>query len=1126
MVHPTHRAEFRQSLVWLMALLASLGWLQVLPTPDIARGLAGYVPLHTAMEMLAIAVAAMVFGISWTTQRYGHNGRAAVLGIAFLGVAVLDMSHTLSFAGMPDFVTPSGAEKGINFWLAARSLAALVLLYIAFAPPSWNAWWGRQSRYLGLGGMVLVLGVVHGVFLFRPDWMPRTFIPGEGLTDFKVRFEYGLIAAYIVAGLGFWRHLRDARVFGASQLALASFTMAMAEYFFTLYANVTDVYNVVGHLYKIASYGFLYRSLFVETVQKPYQDLMASELHQRATLDTLPDLLFEVDPNGVYLRVHATETGKLAAPVHQLIGRALRDVLPPEAAATCHAALAQAEVEGVSRGQRIALPVPDGVRHFELSVAKKVSPDDQHVSYLVLSRDITETVDNERRVEFENHLNAALLDLQQPRHGETDEDFLRRGVEHAQRLTGSTSACVHLVHEDQQHLQHGVWSCELTDEHPEHQSGLLCAYLLPALRERQPLLNNAVAAPPAGTALPFEVQRLASTPVLDAGKARLLLAVCNKPRDYDDQDLQALQVLADAIWNHTKERRQEAVIHRLSEALDQSPYPVVITDAQATIQYVNRAFTEVSGYPSHEVLGRTPALLKSGQTPLATYTDLWTHLNQGQPWQGEFINRRKDGQTYIERASLYPIRDAQGHLTHFVAHKEDITLRRAAEERIRALSDFDTLTGLTNRKAFDEQLAAALAQSAQNHERLSLLWIDLDNFKVINETLGHAAGDELLVEMANRLRACWGSQISLARYSGDTFVALVPKADQATVTLMVRDALADMQRSLLVQGSMISVGASVGIAVFPHDAQTAGALTSAAEVAMYQVKQEGRNGLRFFAPEMQVNSQRSLELAASLKDALERNELFLVFQPQLALGTGQLVGAEALLRWRHPKWGLVCPAEFIPIAEQTGLIVPIGLWVLEQVAQQIHRWDALGLPPLVVAVNVSAVQFDRPQLVDELLDVVQRLEVSPTRIEVELTEAVALRDPELAGATIDRLHDIGFRVSLDDFGTGYSSMSYLKRYAIDKLKIDQSFVRDLASSESDRAIVTAIVRVAHSLKMVSIAEGVETAEQMVWLKTCGCDEVQGYVYSRPLELPDFEAFVRAQVRATLALPTRSPILQE
>nr|WP_238526555.1 EAL domain-containing protein [[Acidovorax] ebreus] len=268
---------------------------------------------------------------------------------------------------------------------------------------------------------------------------------------------------------------------------------------------------------------------------------------------------------------------------------------------------------------------------------------------------------------------------------------------------------------------------------------------------------------------------------------------------------------------------------------------------------------------------------------------------------------------------------------------------------------------------------------------------------------------------------------------------------------------------------------------------------------------------------MQAHTQRSLELAAGLKDAAHRGELFLVFQPQRKLGSGALAGAEALLRWRHPRWGLVSPAEFIPIAEQSGSIVAIDFWVVEQVAQQLRAWDAAGLPPLVVAVNVSAAQFARPHFVEELVRILQRMDVSPQRIEVELTEAVALKNPEQAETTIRRLHEVGFRVALDDFGTGYSSMSYLKRYAIDKLKIDQSFVRELAHQASDQAIVTAIIKMAHSLRMATIAEGVETAEQAALLQACGCDEMQGYWYSRPLEPAAFEAVVRnAQAGVELA----------
>jgi len=638
-----------------------------------------------------------------------------------------------------------------------------------------------------------------------------------------------------------------------------------------------------------------------------------------------------------------------------------------------------------------------------------------------------------------------------------------------------------------------------------------------ALRERRAVVTNAPHDAAAGRAPGGATARWACVPVVEGGRPRLLLGVAGKARDYHPRDAQALQTVADALWKHTAQRRQEAVIHRLSEALDQSPSPVVITDIDASIVYVNKAFSEVSGYGAQEVLGRNPRVLQSGLTPRTTYADMWTKLPRGLPWQGELINRRKNGQVYTENASLYPVRDVFGEVTHYVAHMEDITQRREAEERIRALSNYDTLTGLLNKKAFDEQLTQAIDRADASHERVSVLWFDLDNFKLVNETLGHAAGDELLLEMGNRLRACLAPHIPVARYSGDAFTAIVPLADQAAVALLAQDALAQLQTTLQIHGHAVSVSASAGIAVYPDDARTASTLASAAEVAMYRVKQDGRNGLRFFAPEMQAHTQRSLELAAGLKDAAHRGELFLVFQPQRTLGSGALAGAEALLRWRHPRWGLVSPAEFIPIAEQSGSIVAIDFWVVEQVAQQLRAWDAAGLPPLVVAVNVSAAQFARPHFVEELVRILQRMDVSPQRIEVELTEAVALKNPEQAETTIRRLHEVGFRVALDDFGTGYSSMSYLKRYAIDKLKIDQSFVRELAHQASDQAIVTAIIKMAHSLRMATIAEGVETAEQAALLQACGCDEMQGYWYSRPLEPAAFEAFVRnAQAGVELA----------
>ena len=1091
----------RESVLWLLGLLAALLVVRVLPAPDAARGLSSYLPLHTIMEILSIAVAAMVFGIAWVTQKYRLNGRALVLGIGLLGVALLDVSHALSYAGMPDFVTPSHPEKAINFWLAARGMAAIALLWAAFWPTAWDVWLNRHWRYLGLAlAGVAVLGV-HYVLLLHPEVLPRTFVAGSGLTPLKIQLEYTLIAAYVVAGLGFLRLGIAGNESGRLYLALAAFIMAISEYFFTLYANVTDVYNLAGHVYKIIAYGFLFRGLFVETVRLPYLGLEIAEASQRATLETLPDLLFEVDANGVYLEVHANDPALLAASSHQLLGKTVADVMPADAAAGCMAALKKAEVDGVARGQRICLPLQDGEHYFELAVAKKSTPFSRKTTYLVLSRDVTEAVRNEQHLMAESFLNAALLDLQHHDGYELESDFLRRGVEHARRLSHSPVALLLFARSD------GPGADLAMGLAPEGMD-------LEDLRHTLPLeevlhQRRAVVWPSCCT-----LQRCACVPVVEGGRVRMLLGVANKADEgYSEQDMQILQTLADTIWQRTMQQRQEAVIHRLSEALDQSPAPVIMTDMQAHILYVNHAFCEVSGYSADEVLGRNPRLLQSGLTPHATYVEMWQHLPQGLPGKGEFINRRKNGEVYTENASLYPIRDAFGQVTHYVAHKEDITQRREAEERIRALSNFDTLTGLGNKKSFEEQLAQAIAHGVAEHERLTLLWFNLDQFKLINESLGHAAGDELLIEQANRLRRCLGAQIPLARYSSDVYVAIVPRLDQARVALLVQDALTQLQVPVRLQGHTLTSSASAGVAVFPDDAQTAGTLASAAEVAMYRAKQEGGNTLRFFAPEMQADTRRSLQLASGLKQAAARGELFLVFQPQCALATSVLTGAEALLRWRHPQWGLVSPGEFIPIAEQSGSIVAIDLWVLEHAARQLREWDAQGLPPLVVAVNVSAAQFARPNFVPEVLATLERVGVAPQRIEIELTEAVALKHPEQAAHTIRKLHAAGFRVALDDFGTGYSSMSYLKRYAIDKLKIDQSFVRDLVEQGSDQAIVTAIIRMAQSLGLQTIAEGVETAEQAQLLRSYGCEEMQGYWYSRPLEPQAFAAFALRTVPA-------------
>jgi len=1101
----------RELSLWLIFMLVGVGLFWALPTPDVEQALVHYVPLHTSMEVVAIAISAMIFGVCWATQKFHPDGRVLALGVGFLGVGLLDLSHVLSNVGMPDFLTQNSTEKSINFWLMARLFAGLTFLLVAFWPYRLATRIGSLPRYLPLACVLALVGVINLILLYHEDLIPKTYVEGVGLTDFKVNAEYVLMVIYVVAGVGFLTYSRQHAQSSNFLLALASFTMAMSEFFFTLYANVADVYNVAGHIYKIFAYGFLYRGLFLVTVRSPYLALKDSEAQYIATLDTLPDLLFEVDRDGVYVSVHTSAVEKIAPSFQSIVGKKIEQVLPPDASNICYEAIAEADEKGISRGRRINVELSEGQLNFELSISKKTHPQNQNITFIVLSRDITTTVRDEQRVAFEANLNTALLELQERNKPEKKAEFLVRWVLLTKKILSSPVVLVYVVHEDQKAIEILAGQANFpsnsnatTDSEPIalNQLGTWAT----ALDNREAVVVNQKITELDTQGLPDQqesMSRFVSLPVIEGDLVRLLVVIGDKAKDYTQDEVKALRILSTTLWSLLVQRRKDGVIKQLSEALEQSPHSVVITDTSARIEYVNKAFCDVSGYSQEELIGENPRILQSGETSPLLYEELWRRLKGGESWQGEFTNRRKDGHTYVESAAIYPVLDPFGQHTHYVAHKVDVTQSRAAEKRIRDLSDFDPLTGLLNKKSFDKQLGVLVSEANQRQELLSLLWFNLDNFKLINESLGHEAGDEILIEIASRLIDSVGTRITVARYSGDTFAVIVPRQDQSLVAVLAADILNKFKASVRIGSQDLSVGASLGIAVFPEDANTPGALASAAEIAMYRAKQEGRNCLRFFSPEMQLNTQRSLELAVSINGVHERGELQLVYQPQFRCSSGQVVGAEALLRWQHPKWGLISPGEFIPIAEQTGQIVPIGQWVIARVAQQINEWETSGLSGLTIAINVSSIQFIRQGFVEELSRVMAEAAVPPRRIEIEITEAVALKDPEQAVSIIQALHMAGFQIALDDFGTGYSSLSYLRRYAIDKLKIDQSFVNELTSNESDQSIVTAIIKMAHSLRMSTVAEGVETQEQAALLQALGCDELQGYWLSRPISAEDF-----------------------
>jgi diguanylate cyclase (GGDEF)-like protein len=434
--------------------------------------------------------------------------------------------------------------------------------------------------------------------------------------------------------------------------------------------------------------------------------------------------------------------------------------------------------------------------------------------------------------------------------------------------------------------------------------------------------------------------------------------------------------------------------------------------------------------------------------------------------------------------------------------------RKEDEAQIQQLVNFDPLTGLPNRRLLQDRVKTALSHAQRANQTLALMFVDLDRFKNVNDSLGHHVGDELLVQVARRLVEVLRDQDTVCRLGGDEFVLLCPQTDVVGAAHLAKKLLASVASRFSLAQQDLSVTFSIGVAMYPDDGDSFEALSMRADTAMYRAKHAGRNAYRFFTAEMQTESSRILQLENALNRALELNQLHLVYQPQIALDSNQIVGVEALLRWQHPILGQVSPAEFIPVAEESGLILPIGEWVLRTAVAQLRDWQDRGFGVPLMAVNVSAVQFRQANLPELVTHVLQDAGLVPECLELELTEGVAMGDPVGAMAVMKQLKQRGVRIAIDDFGTGYSSLSYLKRFSAHRLKIDQSFVRDITVDPEDKAIVVAIIALARSLGFRSIAEGVETPGQLAFLREQGCDEVQGYLYSRPLTPAQFEAFFR------------------
>ncbi|MEY4756779.1 MAG: hypothetical protein RJA34_1677 [Pseudomonadota bacterium] len=666
------------------------------------------------------------------------------------------------------------------------------------------------------------------------------------------------------------------------------------------------------------------------------REVRAARDELEGLLQAVPDPLFELSLDGRYHRYWSPRMDLLAAPPEVFLGKQVTDILPPEAAAICLAALKEAHEQGHSTGKVMSLTIDHQTKWFELSVSRKQEQPGIEPRFVVLSRDITG-------------------------------------------------------------------------------------------------------------------RKLAET------QLRLSAQVFESSRE-----------------------------------------GIMITDEKTRLISVNPMFTTITGYSAAEVLGQRPTILSSGQQNRSFYDGMWKDILEQGHWEGEILNQRKNGEIYPQWLVITPVKNQQGQVLQYIGSMSDLTTHKANQARIDYLAHHDPLTRLPNRLMLQQQVRQDLGKVPGGFAHAALLFIDLDRFKNINESLGHAVGDSVLQAVATRLSQLKGVDDMVCRPGGDEFMIWLPDADELLAAQVARRMMKAITEPIRLEYNTLTLSASIGIALFPEHGSTIEKLSQCADAALFEAKNAGRDNFQFFAAQLQSQAQEVLLIENHLRRALELGELRLHYQPQIDAHTGVLIGLEALVRWQHPQWGMVSPARFIPIAEETGQIREIGDWVLRTATQQLADWKAAGLQVLPVAVNLSALEFRQPDLCEKVASALRAAGLAPELLELELTESVAMENSGFAIERIDSLHAMGVALSIDDFGTGYSSLSYLKRFKVGKLKIDQSFVRDLENDSDDRAIILAIISMARSLGFKTIAEGVETQGQYDFLRNSHCDEIQGYYFSKPL----------------------------
>lgn len=1062
-IQPQQQQSMRRMLVFLLILAAIQLAAWLLPTWPEFKGIPYYLALHEVLEVSSIVFSMMIFAVGWNTKDRALPGNVVLLASVYVWIGVLDFLHTMNYGGMPEFLSPNDAQKHLNFWLSARFSTAIALLLVSIRP--WTSTATASIRYGAFGIMGTVTAVISWIVFYHQSWLPDTFIVGQGLTPFKKNTEYLVMVIHLITGAFFLRQFRNGKGMNVVLLFGAVCTLSMSEFFFTLYTTMTGSYNVLGHIYKVIADILIYRAIVVQVIEQPLTLVQRAQEKLRTIFNSVNDGIELISLDGRIVDMNQIDYQRMGYKKEEVFGESIEKFAPQAHAADFIKRLGQIDEEKSTTFETTRIR-KDGVEiPVEIS-ARRVYLDGESL-ILGVSRDISE------RREWE----AAL----------------RQSKQQYDRLVTNIPVGVFLLHT----TSDGAFTFRYV-------SPRFCS-ILDITRDIRLLDYTAVTAAihPEDVASFHTANKTSidnQTPFEWLGRT----SVRGETRWIHIESLPENLEQGECLWNGivsdvTDKVLAEERLRIVGKIFDVTQEAIMVTDVDNIIIDVNAAFTRITGYRREEALGQPPRLLSSGRHDRDFYARMWKSINEEKAWRGEIWNRSKLGNVYPEILSISAICDKQGNTQYYVAVFSDISHIKEHEARLTQAAHYDALTGIPNRTLLGDRMRQAIAHGERNSTLVAVCYLDLDGFKAINDEAGHEGGDIVLVEVAQRLNRCLRSGDTVARLGGDEFVVLLQGIKESSECLaMVERMLDAVCQPIAVDKHTYRPTVSIGVSIYPIDDEAPDTLLRHADQAMYTAKQSGKNQFHIFDHSLDLKARAQNDMLKSIQRGLQTSQFVLHYQPKVDLRSKAMLGAEALIRWQHPDHGLLSPAAFLPRIVNNPLDIELGKWVIATALSQLDAWTRSGCD-LQISINISSQHLESPDFIENLRTEMARYPAIPRgKLQIEVLETVALMNIDQVKRLIDECHAIGVDFALDDFGTGFSSLAYLSKLPFDTVKIDQTFVRDLATDSKDRSIIQGIIKLSEVFELETVAEGIETPEQYAQLMSMGCKLGQGYFIARPM----------------------------